>query len=126
MASGWRGRRDTGHVCVAVKKSSGRPRGRPPKLRTPVVSKAEPMTKTPKNVVLTSSNPSSDSGALVPEAENDSAVYPKVLYHKDSKPGALISQLVVDADAEKALGDEWMTLADLEIETAPAAAKEGE
>ena len=78
------------------------------------------MAETPKNVVLTPSTPIADSDERNPGPADTSTDYPKVLYHKDSKPGALVSKLVASPEEAEALGGEWGTLAALNIETAPA------
>lgn len=96
----------------AVKRApTGKPRGRPRK--KPV------MADTPKNVVLTPSTPIADADEKNPGPVDTSNEYPKVLYHKDSKVGALLSKLVATPEEAEALGDEWGSLAALQIETAP-------
>lgn len=77
------------------------------------------MSKTPDNVVLTASHPHQPLDD--PSPRNLSVDFPMAVYHKNSQPGALISQLVHSADELKALGKEWGPLKDLNIETAPAA-----
>lgn len=85
--------------------------------------------ETPKNVVLNQSKPAADPDAVLPEAADVvSDEYPKALYHKDSKPGNLISKIVQSAEEEQqAAKDGWSTLADLPVgkaEKAPSAPKD--
>ena len=54
-----------------------------------------------------------------------SSEFPRTVYHKDSKPGNLIAKLVSTPDELKGLGTEWGSLAELNIETAPAEKSEG-
>jgi hypothetical protein len=78
------------------------------------------MSKTPDNVVLTQSHPHQP---LAVESSGP-ADFPLAVYHVNSQPGALITQLVHTADELKSLGKEWGPLKDLHIETAPAAVKQ--
>jgi hypothetical protein len=76
------------------------------------------MSTTPDNVTLTPTRPHHQID--VPPG-GGSLEFPKAVYHKDSKPGALVTRLVESADELKALGKDWVALKDLNIETAPAA-----
>jgi len=76
------------------------------------------MSTTPDNVTLTPTRPHHQ--IEVPPSSGF-AEYPKAVYHKDSKSGALITRLVESAEELKALGKDWVSLKDLNIETAPAA-----
>jgi hypothetical protein len=76
------------------------------------------MSKTPDNIVLTNTHP---HHAVEEVSRNLSADFPLAVYHVNSQPGALITQLVHSAEERQALGKEWVSLKDLNIETAPAA-----
>lgn len=76
--------------------------------------------KTPENITLTQSNPSAPADALLPDSDTTSTEYPKALYSKNSKAGALITKLVQSAEEEKAAGDEWVSsVADLKLDVPP-------
>lgn len=71
---------------------------------------------------MTTPEKKSDSWAPTPAAEQGAPKppeYPKAMYHKDSKPGALISKIVANAEEEKALGAGWGDHESLDFDTAP-------
>lgn len=55
------------------------------------------------------------------EGEVDPEQYPKTLYHTNSQPWHLIGRTVADPTEEATLGTDWVPLASLGFETAPAA-----
>lgn len=77
------------------------------------------MTETPKNQTLSSKVSSTAKPSATPEPEA-AASYPRMLVHRDSKPGALITKEVKSAEEAAELGDEWTTVDQLKFETAPS------
>lgn len=82
------------------------------------------MAKTPENNIL-SGQTAKPVVPKQPEGPPSSADYPKMVFHKDSKPGALITKTVQSAAEEGELDDAWGPITSLTFETAPAAKEPG-
>lgn len=81
------------------------------------------MAETPKNQVLSSQQATATVKSPAPPSID---AYPKMLVHKNSKANALLTKQVNSAEEEKEAGSDWVTLADLDFETAPAEKKDAD